>query len=64
MAEALSGCLQLLLYLFARCMWRKPSYICLITHYNSGMMISRLQMQAALAMHRRRRLDLDISSTM
>jgi hypothetical protein len=39
MAEALSGCLQLLLYLSARCMWRKPSYICLITRYNSGMMM-------------------------
>ena len=42
MAEALSGCLQLLLLLLARCMWRKPPYICLITHYNSGMMMSRL----------------------
>ena len=36
MAEALSGCLQLLLLLLARCVWRKPSYICLITHPNSG----------------------------
>jgi hypothetical protein len=64
MAEALSGCPQLLLGLLARCMWRKPSYICLITHHNSGMMMSRLQMQAELAMHRRRRLGLDIGSTM
>ena len=42
MAEALSGCLQLLLLLLVRCMWRKPPYSCLITHYNSGMMMSRL----------------------
>ena len=46
MAEALSGCLQLLLLLLVRCMWRKPPYSCLITHYNSGMMMSRLQSTA------------------
>ena len=47
MAEALSGCLQLLLLLLARCVWRKPSYICLITHPNSGMMMSRLRSTAS-----------------
>ena len=36
MAEALSGCLQLLLLLLARCMWRKPSYIRLITTITAG----------------------------
>jgi hypothetical protein len=46
MVEALLGCLQLLLCLLARCMWRKPSYICLITRYNSGMVMSRLRSTA------------------
>jgi hypothetical protein len=27
-------------------MWRKPSYICLITRYNSGMVMSRLRSTA------------------
>ena len=49
MAEALSRCLQLLLLLLARCMWRKPSYICLSTHHNSGMMMSRLRSTALAA---------------
>ncbi|MDE6903334.1 MAG: hypothetical protein K2P76_00010 [Lachnospiraceae bacterium] len=31
----------MLLWLLARCMWRKPSYICLITRYSSGMAMSR-----------------------
>ncbi len=46
MAEALSGCLQLLLLLLARCMWRKPSYI-RDYHHNSGMMMSRLRSTAS-----------------
>ena len=33
-------------FLLARCMWRKPSYICLITHHNSGMLMSRLRSTA------------------
>jgi len=49
MAEALSRCLQLLLWLLAGCMWRKPSYICLSTHHNSGMMMSRLRSTALAA---------------
>ena len=64
MAEALSGCLQLLLLLLARCMWRKPSYICLITHYNSGLMMSRPCRQRRCHSKLCLRCSLDISSTM